>query len=178
MNLVFSPQGVPTPSYTFQQKIGRSGKGSFTDKAKIVDRGSKSSAPECTGAKLQYEPFPSMQCVPEPGYPFREKFGDQGKCRSQKKLKSLIEVPNVVHEKVHVPSFNMILTSSPQRVLTPSFPLWGKFGKSGKGSYTEKADILVRGSLCSPHASTGSKLQYEPDHFSVQCSQTKLSVSV
>ena len=36
--------------------------------------------------------------------------GDQVKGRSPKKLKSLIEVPNVVHLKVHVLSFNMILS--------------------------------------------------------------------
>ena len=35
--------------------------------------------------------------------------GDQVKGRSPKKLESLIEVPNVVHVKVHVLSFNMIL---------------------------------------------------------------------
>ena len=39
--------------------------------------------------------------------------GDQVKGRSPKKLESLIEVPNVVHMKVHVLSFNMILISSP-----------------------------------------------------------------
>ena len=39
-------------------------------------------------------------------------FGDKVKGRSPKKLKSLIEVPNVVHVKVHVLSFNMILISS------------------------------------------------------------------
>ena len=38
--------------------------------------------------------------------------GDQVKGRSPKKLKLLIEVPNVVHVKVHVLSFNMILISS------------------------------------------------------------------
>ena len=36
--------------------------------------------------------------------------GDQVKGRSLKKLESLIEVPNVVHVKVHVLSFNMILS--------------------------------------------------------------------
>ena len=53
---------------------------------------------------------------------FGETLGDQVKGRSPKKLKSFIEVPNVVHVKVHVLSFNMILTSSPKRVLTPSHP--------------------------------------------------------
>ena len=44
---------------------------------------------------------------------FGETLGDQVKGRSPIKLKSLIEVPNVVHVKVLVPSFNMILISSP-----------------------------------------------------------------
>ena len=47
-----------------------------------------------------------------PSYPFRRNFGRSGKGRSPKKLKSLIEVPNVVHVKVHVLSFNMILIST------------------------------------------------------------------
>ena len=44
---------------------------------------------------------------------FGETLGDQVMCRSPKKLESLIDVPNVVHVKVHVLSFNMILISSP-----------------------------------------------------------------
>ena len=72
---------------------------------------------------------------------FGKNLGDQGKCRSQKKLKSLIEVPHVVHVKVHV-----------------------------LGSYTENAKIVDRGSLCSAHESIGSKLQHEPYIFSVVCS--------
>ena len=43
---------------------------------------------------------------------FGETLGGQVKGRSPKKLKSLIEVPNVVHVKVHVLSFHMILISS------------------------------------------------------------------
>ena len=57
------------------------------------------------------------------------------------KAKSLIEVPYVVHVKVH-----------------------------GVGSYTEKAKFVDRGSLCSAHESKGEKLKYEPDLFSVACS--------
>ena len=53
---------------------------------------------------------------------FGETLGGQVKGRSPKKLKSLIDVPNAVHVKVHVLNFNMILTSFPYRVLTPSYP--------------------------------------------------------
>ena len=72
---------------------------------------------------------------------------DQVKGRSPIKLESLIEVPNVVHMKVHVLSFNMILISSQLRVLTPSYPFLGKFGREGKGSFSEKAKNFNRGSL-------------------------------
>ena len=54
--------------------------------------------------------------------------GDQVKGRSPRKLELLIEVPNVVHVKVHVLSFNIILISSPWHVLTPSYPFPRKFG--------------------------------------------------
>ena len=60
---------------------------------------------------------------------FGETLGDLVKGRTPKKLKSLIEVPNVVHVKVHVLSFNMILISSPYHVLTPSYPFRRKFGR-------------------------------------------------
>ena len=57
---------------------------------------------------------------------FGETLGYQLKGRSTKKIKSLIEVSNLVHVKVHVLSFNMFLISSPWRVLTPSYPLGDK----------------------------------------------------
>ena len=55
MNLIFSPKRIPRPGYSFGGKLGRSGKGSLTEKAKIVDRSSLCSAPDSTGSKLQYE---------------------------------------------------------------------------------------------------------------------------
>ena len=44
---------------------------------------------------------------------FGETLEDQVKGRSPKNLESLIEVPNIVHLKVHVLCSNMILISSP-----------------------------------------------------------------
>ena len=44
---------------------------------------------------------------------FGKNLGDQGKCYSPKKLRSLIEVTNVAHLKVQVVSFNMNLIFSP-----------------------------------------------------------------
>ena len=44
---------------------------------------------------------------------FGKNLGDQVKGLSQKKLKSLIEVPHVAHLKVQVTRFNMNLISSP-----------------------------------------------------------------
>ena len=69
--------------------------------------------------------------------------GDQVKGRSPEKLDSLIEVPNVVHVKVHVRSFNMILISSPQRVITPSYPFRNDSGQEVKGSSPKKLKNLI-----------------------------------
>ena len=44
---------------------------------------------------------------------FAEKLGVPVKGRSPKKLKLIIAVPSVLHEKAHVLRFNMILISSP-----------------------------------------------------------------
>ena len=74
---------------------------------------------------------------------FGENLGDQVKGPSPKKLKSLIEVPYVVHVKVHVLSLNMILISSPLRVLTPSYPFRRKLGRYGKVSFSEKLKTLI-----------------------------------
>ena len=60
-------------------------------------------------------------------------------CRSPKKLKSLIEVPYVVH----VLSFNKILISSPKRVPTPSYPLRGNLGDQVKGRSPKKLNSLI-----------------------------------
>ena len=71
----------------------------------------------------------------------------------------------------------MILISSKQCVPRPSCPFRGKLGRTGKGSFNEKAKIFDRGSLYNAPDGTGSKVQYEPYLFSVACSQTKLSTS-
>ena len=68
-----------------------------------------------------------------------ETLGDQVKGRSPKKLKSLIEGPNVVIVKGHVLSFNMCLFSFQWRVLTLSYPFLGKFEHEGKVSFAKKA---------------------------------------
>ena len=98
----------------FRKTFGRTGKGSFTEKAKIVDRGSLSSTPERTGSELQYEPFLSSVACSKTELSIRE---------------------NV--------------------------------GRSGKGSFAEKAKIVDRGSLYSALQRAGFKLQYEPYLFSV-----------
>ena len=46
------------------------------------------------------------------GHALRSTMTGKAKGRAPKKLKSLIEVPNVVNLKVHVLSFNMILIST------------------------------------------------------------------
>ena len=57
MNLFYSPQRVPSPSYPFQDKFRRSGNVSFTEKAKIVNSGSLCSGHESTCTKLHYDPY-------------------------------------------------------------------------------------------------------------------------
>ena len=79
--------------------------------------------------------------------------------------------------KVHVFSYNIILLSSPQHFLRPSYPFWRNFGRSGKGSLNEKATIDNGGAHCRQRESTSSKLQYDPDLISVACSYTELSIS-
>ena len=72
--------------------------------------------------------------------------GDQDKDRSPKKLKSLMDVPNVAQLKVPVLSLNMNLISSLKRIPRPSHSFGGKLGRSGKVPLTEKAKIVDRGS--------------------------------
>ena len=73
---------------------------------------------------------------------FGETLEDQVKGRSPKKLKLLIEVPNVVHVTVQVLSFNAILHSTPRLVLRLSYPFRRNDGRSGKGSFTDKDRIV------------------------------------
>ena len=69
---------------------------------------------ESTCFWLQYDPsLISVACSETELSISRGNLVDQVKGRSPEKLKSLIEVPNIVHVKVHVLSFNMILISSP-----------------------------------------------------------------
>ena len=87
---------------------------SLNEEALIVYRASLCNVPESTRSKLQYDP--SLTSVPCSSTDFSTsgKLAEiRKKGRSPKKLKSLIEVPNVVHVKVNVVSFNMILISSP-----------------------------------------------------------------
>ena len=78
---------------------------------------------------------------------FGKYLGDQEKGRSPKKVKPLIEVPYVVHVKVHV-----------------------------LGSYTKKAKVVDRVSLCCAHVLICSNLHSEPFLFSAACSPTEFSL--
>ena len=92
-------------------KFGRSGKGSFTEKAKIVNivkRVSLCSAAEMTGSKLQYDPSQLRSVFVDRVIHFGENLGDQ-----VKGLSLLIEDPYVAHLKVQVLSFNLNLIYSP-----------------------------------------------------------------
>ena len=60
----------------------------------------------------------------------------QEKSRSQKKLKSMIEVPYVVYLKLQVLILNINLFYSTWRVPRPSYPFRDKFRRSGNVSFT------------------------------------------
>ena len=64
--------------------------------------------------------------------------------RSQEKLKSLIRVRYVAHLKVQVLFYNMILISSPWRVLRPSYPFREIFGVQVKGRSPQKLKSLIK----------------------------------
>ena len=118
----------------------------------------------------------SPQRVPTPSYPFWGNLEDLVKGRSPKELKTLLGVPCGAHLKVQVLSINKNLISSPQRVPRPSYPFRKKIVRSGNGSFTEKAKIVDRGSICSTPESTGCNVQYEPFLFSIACLQTEFSI--
>ena len=98
---------------------------------------------------------------------------DKVKGRSPKKLKILILVPYVWHGDVHVFTFNVVLPSFTERGPGTGYSIRRNFGRSGKGSFNEKAKIVDGHSVCSTPEGTGSKLQYEPDLFSVGHSKTE-----
>ena len=60
---------------------------SFTEKAKIVDRGSICRAPERTGSELQYEPFVCSVTCSKTELSIREEFGRSGKMLVTEKAK-------------------------------------------------------------------------------------------
>ena len=106
-----------------------------------------------------------------------EALGDQVKGRSPKKLKSLIEDPNVVHLLVHVLSLNMILISSQYRVPRPSYAFRRSFRRSGKFSFSEKAKNFNNVSLSMPSESTCFQCEYAPPPIYVEFAYTELDIA-
>ena len=87
--------------------------GSFSEKAKNFNRVSLSMPSESTCFLLQYDPsLTSVAVFLDRVILFGKTLGDKVKGRSPKRLESLIEVHNVVHENVRVLRLNMILISS------------------------------------------------------------------
>ena len=74
---------------------------------------------------------------------FGETFGVQVKGRSPKKVKSLTEVPNVDHVKVHVLSINMILISSRSVFLRRVIHFGEKLGDKVRVRSTKKLKNLI-----------------------------------
>ena len=77
---------------------------------------------------------------------FGKKFGISGKGSFNDQAKIVDWGSLCIEVKEHVLSFIMILTLSPYRVPRPRNLFPGKFGRSGKGSFIEKAKIVDRGS--------------------------------
>ena len=101
---------------------------------------------------------------------FRETLGDQVKGRSPKKLESLIEVPNVVHVKVLVLSFKIILISTQWRVLYRVIHFREDLKHTVKDRSPKKLKILIAFPLSMPSESTCSMLQNNASLISVACS--------
>ena len=74
---------------------------------------------------------------------FGKNLGDQAKCRSQKKLKFLIEVPYVAHLKVQVPIINMNLISFRSVFLDRVIHFGKKLGDLVKGRSPKKLKSLM-----------------------------------
>ena len=132
---------------------------------------------ESTCVQLQYDPSLISVACSQTELSVSGKFVRSGKGSFSEKLKTLIMVLYVLYVKVHLLSLNKIMISTAQRVSRPSYPLWENFGRSGKGSLTEKAKIVNNSSLCIARESTFSKLQCDPYLISVSCSQTELSIT-
>ena len=172
VNLISSPLRIPWPSYPFRGKLGRSGKGSFTEKAKIVDR-----IPYVAHLKVHTLSFNVnnvffCRVFIDQVIHFGKKFGISGKGSFKNKEISLIEVSCDLKWKnmfwASIWSLSYLRSLFLDRVI---YFRW-KYGRSDKGSFTEEAKIINWGSLCSAHESTGSMLHYEPYLFSVACSLT------
>ena len=115
---------------------------SFTEKAKIIDRGSICSAPERTGSELQCEPFLCSVACSKTELSFQQNFGRTVKGSFTVKLKSLIVVP-LAHLKVRVLSFNMNLISSPYPVPRRSYSLGGNLGDRENCRSPKKLKSLI-----------------------------------
>ena len=59
--------------------------------------------------------------------------------RSPRKLQYLIAFPTLVSSNVTVPRFNSNPISIPEGCFKPRYPFQRKFGREGKGSFSEKA---------------------------------------
>ena len=70
---------------------------------------------------------------------FGETLGDQVMGRSPKKLKSLTEVPNVIHVNVHVLSLSHLSSV----FLHPVIHFWENLGDKVKGRCPKKLKILL-----------------------------------
>ena len=74
---------------------------------------------------------------------FGKNLGDQGKCRSPKKLKSLLEVPYVAHLKEQVLSFNTTFSLLRSVFLDRVIHFGKNLGDQVKGRFPKKLKSLI-----------------------------------
>ena len=74
---------------------------------------------------------------------FGETLGDHVTGLSLKKLEWLIEVPRVVHVKVHVLCFNIILSNLSSEFIHRVIHFWENLGDTVKGRSPKKLKLLI-----------------------------------
>ena len=154
----------------FGKFFWRLGKRSFTEKAKIVNRGSLCSARESTCSELQYD-ADHLCCmfldrvIHSGGNSVRlgkGLFSEKAKIVNRGSLCSAREstCSKLQYDAYHLCSMFLDLVIHSR----------GHSGRLGEGSFSDKFKIVSRGSICSEPESTGSKLTNDPNLISVPCS--------
>ena len=148
-DLISSPYCVPVPSYPSWGKFWISGKDCvytcFWWRWEHTNRNVKQTFCfiKLVSKEFTYHDLIAQLRMSLQSYPFRGKFGDQVQDRWPKKLISLIRVPYVVHLKVQVLSFNIILVSSPGVLLDRAIHFVENLGDKVKDRSQKKLKLIM-----------------------------------